>query len=34
MRQIDVHKLADEATFNKFHSLVLFWCALRQGDTR
>jgi AAHS family benzoate transporter-like MFS transporter len=28
MRQIDVHKLADEARFNSFHGLVLFWCAL------
>jgi len=28
MRQIDVHKLADEARFNGFHGLVLFWCAL------
>jgi len=28
MRQIDVHKLADEARFNRFHGLVLFWCAL------
>src|SRR5580765_1599014 len=28
MRQIDVHKLADEAHFNRFHGLVLFWCAL------
>jgi AAHS family benzoate transporter-like MFS transporter len=28
MRQIDVHKLADEARFNAFHGLVLFWCAL------
>ena len=28
MRQIDVHKLADEASFNAFHGLVLFWCAL------
>src|SRR5689334_5583243 len=28
MRQIDVHKMADEATFNGFHGLVLFWCAL------
>ena len=28
MRQIDVHKLADEARFNRFHALVLFWCAL------
>ena len=28
MRQIDVHKLSDEARFNGFHGLVLFWCAL------
>src|SRR5205823_9241020 len=28
MRQVDVHKLSDEATFNGFHALVLFWCAL------
>lgn len=28
MRQIDIHKLADEARFNGFHGLVLFWCAL------
>ncbi|WP_028998299.1 MFS transporter [Azohydromonas australica] len=28
MRQIDVHKIADEARFNRFHGLVLFWCAL------
>ncbi len=28
MRQIDVHKMADEAHFNGFHGLVLFWCAL------
>ena len=28
MRQIDVHKLSDEARFNRFHGLVLFWCAL------
>ena len=28
MRQIDVHKLSDEAKSNKFHVLVLFWCAL------
>lgn len=28
MRQIDVQKLADEARFNGFHGLVLFWCAL------
>lgn len=28
MRQIDVHKLSDEARFNKFHGFVLLWCAL------
>jgi AAHS family benzoate transporter-like MFS transporter len=28
MRQIDIHKVADEARFNGFHGLVLFWCAL------
>lgn len=28
MRQVDVHKLADEASFNGFHGLILFWCAL------
>jgi MFS transporter, AAHS family, benzoate transport protein len=28
MRQIDVHRIADEARFNGFHGLVLFWCAL------
>ncbi len=28
MRQIDVHKLADEARFNPFHGHVLLWCAL------
>ena len=28
MRQIDVHKLADEARFNPFHGRVLLWCAL------
>ena len=28
MRQIDVHKLSDEARFNSFHGLVLFWCAM------
>jgi AAHS family benzoate transporter-like MFS transporter len=28
MRQIDIHKTADEARFNGFHGLVLFWCAL------
>lgn len=28
MRHIDVHKIADEAPFNRFHGRVLFWCAL------
>src|SRR6478672_6391562 len=28
MRQIDVHKFADEAKFNRFHGGVLLWCAL------
>lgn len=28
MRNIDVHKVADESRFNGFHGLVLFWCAL------
>ncbi|MDR6535245.1 aromatic acid/H+ symport family MFS transporter [Variovorax soli] len=28
MRHIDLHKLADDARFNRFHGLVLFWCAL------
>jgi len=28
MRQIDLHQLADDARFNRFHALVLFWCAL------
>jgi|JI6StandDraft_1071083.scaffolds.fasta_scaffold43241_2 AAHS family benzoate transporter-like MFS transporter len=28
MREIDVHKLTDEARFNGFHAIVLFWCAL------
>lgn len=28
MRQIDVHKLADEARLNRFHIGVLFWCAI------
>ena len=28
MRQVDVHKLADDARFNRFHGLVLAWCAL------
>ncbi|MGM9490377.1 MFS transporter [Ideonella sp. YS5] len=28
MRHIDVHKVADQARFNRFHGLVMFWCAL------
>ena len=28
MRRIDIHQVADEARFNRFHGLVLFWCAL------
>ncbi len=28
MRHIDLHQLADGARFNRFHRLVLFWCAL------
>ncbi|MCW5662362.1 MAG: MFS transporter [Piscinibacter sp.] len=28
MHRIDVHKLADEATFNRFHARVLAWCLL------
>jgi AAHS family benzoate transporter-like MFS transporter len=28
MRQIDIHKLADNARFNRFHASVLGWCAL------
>lgn len=28
MRQIDIHKVADEAPFTRQHGLVLFWCAL------
>ncbi|MET0964078.1 MAG: MFS transporter [Noviherbaspirillum sp.] len=28
MRQIDVHKLSDEARFNGFHGRVLLWCAI------
>ena len=28
MHRTDVHKLADEARFNRFHALVLFWCVL------
>jgi AAHS family benzoate transporter-like MFS transporter len=28
VQKIDVHKLADESRFNRFHGLVLFWCVL------
>ncbi|AJE03553.1 MFS transporter [Geobacter pickeringii] len=28
MRKVDVHKLIDEAQFNRFHLQVLFWSAL------
>lgn len=28
MRHIDVHKMADGATFNRFHAGVLAWCAI------
>ncbi|MCC8961383.1 MFS transporter [Bradyrhizobium sp. Pear76] len=28
MRQIDLHKLTDEARFNGFHAMLLFWCTL------
>ena len=28
MHRIDVHKLADESKFNRFHALVLFWGVL------
>ncbi|WP_025918360.1 aromatic acid/H+ symport family MFS transporter [Herminiimonas sp. CN] len=28
MRQVDVHRLIDEAKFNRFHWVLLFWCAL------
>jgi AAHS family benzoate transporter-like MFS transporter len=28
MRQIDIHKLADGARFNRFHAGILAWCAL------
>lgn len=28
MRTIDVHKLADDASFNRFHLKVLLWCLL------
>src|SRR5438105_337651 len=28
MRQIDASKLADQASFTRFHAVVLFWCAM------
>lgn len=28
MRHIDVHKLADDARLNSFHTVVLIWCAV------
>lgn len=28
MKQVDVHKIIDEAKFNRFHWVLLFWCAL------
>ncbi|WP_061960126.1 MFS transporter [Cupriavidus pauculus] len=28
MRDINIHKLADEARFQPFHALLLLWCAL------
>ncbi|NML28867.1 MFS transporter [Zoogloea dura] len=28
MRQLNVHQIADEAKFNRFHGLILAWCAL------
>ena len=28
MQQIDIHKLADHARFNRFHAGILAWCAL------
>lgn len=28
MQNIDIQKLADEAKFNRFHAIVLAWCAL------
>jgi AAHS family benzoate transporter-like MFS transporter len=28
MRHIDIHKLADGASFNRFHAGILAWCAL------
>ena len=28
MRHIDIHKIADGATFNRFHGALLLWCAI------
>lgn len=28
MRKINVHEVIDNARFNRFHWMVLFWCAL------
>jgi MFS transporter, AAHS family, benzoate transport protein len=28
LHRTDVHKLVDEARFNRHHALVLFWCLL------
>ncbi|MYM37908.1 MFS transporter [Duganella qianjiadongensis] len=28
MQQIDIHKLADHARFNRFHAGILAWCAI------
>lgn len=28
MQHIDVHKLSDQARFNRFHGSILLWCAL------
>ncbi len=28
MRQVNVQTVADEVEFNRFHGLILFWCAL------
>lgn len=28
MRQLDAHRIADEAGFGRFHALILFWCAV------
>ena len=28
MRQLNMHQIADEAKFNRFHGLILAWCAL------